>query len=232
MDMKVTYIYHSCFLVETESCYYLFDYYRGELPPLKKDKPTLVFSSHAHGDHYEPRVFSLLKDQGISSVYAVLSDDIPAETVPEHVEYMAAAPSQEYVLPQGQRLTTYRSTDQGIAFLIRSDEGVLYHAGDLNDWVWEGEAPSYNEEMTRGYRTEIDKMAGLIVDVAFVVLDPRQEEDYARGMLYFLEKVPARQVYPMHYWEKPEIIDRFLKEYPQYQNRIVCTASGSISGSL
>ena len=219
--MKVTYIYHSCFLVETESCYYLFDYYRGELPPLKKDKPILVFSSHAHGDHYQPRVFSLLEEQEISSVYAVLSDDISVGTVPANVPYMTAAPSQEYVLPQGQHLTTLRSTDQGTAFLIRGGEGMLYHAGDLNDWVWQGEAPSYNEEMTRVYRAEVDKMAGLPVDIAFVVLDPRQEEDYARGMLYFLEKVPARQVYPMHYWEKPEIIDRFLREYPQYQNRIV-----------
>ena len=27
--MKVTYIYHSSFLVETGTCYYLFDYFKG-----------------------------------------------------------------------------------------------------------------------------------------------------------------------------------------------------------
>ena len=27
--MKITYIHHSCFLVETENCYYLFDYEKG-----------------------------------------------------------------------------------------------------------------------------------------------------------------------------------------------------------
>ena len=49
--MKVTYIYHSCFLVETSDFYCLFDYYRGTLPTLEKNKPVYVFSSHGHGDH-------------------------------------------------------------------------------------------------------------------------------------------------------------------------------------
>ena len=29
VSLKFTYIYHSCFLTETERCYYLFDYYKG-----------------------------------------------------------------------------------------------------------------------------------------------------------------------------------------------------------
>ena len=32
--MKITYINHSGFLIETRDCYYIFDYYRGELPHL------------------------------------------------------------------------------------------------------------------------------------------------------------------------------------------------------
>ena len=40
--MDITYIFHSSFLVETNSCYYLFDYYKGKLPVLKKEKPILV----------------------------------------------------------------------------------------------------------------------------------------------------------------------------------------------
>lgn len=59
--MKITYISHSGFLVETERCYYLFDYYRGELPPLEPEKPILVFASHFHQDHYQPAVFRLLQ---------------------------------------------------------------------------------------------------------------------------------------------------------------------------
>ena len=41
--MKITYINHSGFLVETENCYYVFDYYKGEMPRLDKSKEAIVF---------------------------------------------------------------------------------------------------------------------------------------------------------------------------------------------
>ena len=50
--MKVTFIHHSSFLVETESRYLLFDYFQGELPDMKDDKPLYILASHRHGDHF------------------------------------------------------------------------------------------------------------------------------------------------------------------------------------
>ncbi len=41
--MKITYINHSGFLIETKDCYYIFDYYKGELPHLDKEKEVIVF---------------------------------------------------------------------------------------------------------------------------------------------------------------------------------------------
>ena len=32
--MNVTYIHHSGFLIETEACYYLIDYFQGSIPAL------------------------------------------------------------------------------------------------------------------------------------------------------------------------------------------------------
>ena len=225
--MKVTYIYHSCFLAETESCYYLLDYFKGTLPVLNAKKPILVLASHKHQDHYSAAVFSLLKDMGMKNIVAVLSHDIPPRTVPAEISSIRVSPCKSYELPQGQRLVTYRSTDQGVAFLIQDKDELFYHAGDLNDWVWEGEAYSYNRQMTGSYRKEIDLLAeelhGRPLTAAFVVLDPRQEKDYDRGLLYFLKHIKGDCIYPMHYWEKPQIMDRFLKEHPQYQNRIVRT---------
>ena len=58
------------------------------------------------------------------------------------------------------------------------------------------------------------------IDTAFVVLDPRQEKDYDRGLCYFLEHVPVKKVYPMHYWGSPDIIATFLREHPEYQSQI------------
>ena len=39
--MKITYINHSGFLLETRDCYYIFDYYKGELPNLDKEKEVI-----------------------------------------------------------------------------------------------------------------------------------------------------------------------------------------------
>lgn len=223
--MTVTYIGHSGFLVETGSCYYLFDYFRGQLPPLNRDKPVIVLSSHSHHDHYNPAVFSMLGRQGVGQIFPVLSSDIPPRDRPEHLRCRVVSPGETCILPQGQTLKAYRSTDLGVAFCIRDGEERIYHAGDLNDWVWQGEPEADNRRMTLDYRREIDRLAqdlaGQTLTAAFVVLDPRQEEDYARGLRYFLDRVPAERVYPMHFWEQPQVVRRFLEEYPQYAGRIV-----------
>ncbi|MBQ9991452.1 MAG: MBL fold metallo-hydrolase [Lachnospiraceae bacterium] len=221
--MDITYIFHSSFLVETNSCYYLFDYYKGKLPVLKKEKPILVFASHSHPDHYDQKVFSLLKDLGMKEITAVLSKDIPIKAHPGNIPVIRVTHHQEYALPYETRLETFLSTDEGVAFLLTCPEGCIYHAGDLNDWVWEGEDEQYNKQMTGNYRHEIDMMKGRKVDVAFLPLDPRQEKDYARGVLYFLKQVKAGRVFPMHYWEQPQIIQQFITEYPEYREIIEYT---------
>ena len=224
--MQVTYIHHSGFLVETEGFYYLFDYESGNLPAMDAEKPIFVLSSHSHGDHYNPKVFPLLKAAGMRHITAVLSDDIEA---PASIPVLSVAPEKEYSLGEDLKLTTFRSTDLGVAFLIEDQGRLLYHAGDLNDWVWDEETEEYNEEMTRIYRRQIgllaEKLRGREIDTAFVVLDPRQERDYARGMCYFLENIPANIVYPMHYWDDPGIIETFLREYPHYSAQIRKTES-------
>lgn len=225
--MKVTYIHHSGFLVETGQCYYLFDYESGTLPALDPGKPMVVLASHAHSDHYQPSVFSLLKRMGMTHITAVLSRDIPAGRVPEDISCLFVTHGRRYTLPQGQNLETFLSTDEGVAFLIQDGQALFYHAGDLNDWVWTEESDEYNRQMTGSYHKQIRLLAQSLQDraltAAFVVLDPRQEKDYDQGLMYFLRHIRCSHIYPMHYWDQPEIIQRFLQEHPQYQNRIMRT---------
>lgn len=217
--MKITYIYHSCFLVETADCYYLFDYYKGKLPELTKEKPILVFASHRHEDHYDPEIFTMLSDRGMEKVYAILPNDIPVKRYPQTVaEIIKIYHSQEYTLPCDTYLTTLLSTDRGVAFLLQCKEGTVYHAGDLNDWGMETDTEQQRKQMRGSYRAQIAKLKGRTVDAAFLPLDPRLGSTYAEGILYFLQQVDVKKVYPMHYWEQPEIADRFLDEYPQYRN--------------
>ena len=219
--MQVTYIHHSGFLVETHRFYYLFDYEKGPLPVMDTDKPIFVFSSHSHYDHYNPEIFPMLSRLQMAHIQAVLSDDI---TPPANVDVLQVSPEQVYRPDPHLKLTTFRSTDQGVAFLIEEDHLRIYHAGDLNDWVWEEESQAYNTQMTENYRKQIQLLSAALdhqaLDAAFAVLDPRQEKDYDRGLCYFLEHIPARKVYPMHYWDDPGVIQAFLQDHPQYQSQI------------
>lgn len=225
--MQITYIYHSGFLVETDTCYYLFDYYKGTLPALQTDKPILVFSSHSHRDHYNREIFTILKDMGMQSITAVLAKDISPKKYPADVEIIKVTFHQTYILPCQTTLETLLSTDAGVAFIVNCPEGTIYHAGDLNDWVWEGETDQYNRQMTGSYRHEIDLLKDKKIDIAFLPLDPRQEKNYANGILYFLKKVNVKKVFPMHYWEKPEIIEQFRTEHPEYAPQIMKPSSST-----
>ena len=88
--MQITRIFHSGFLVETARRYFIFDYYKGELPKLNPDKPVYVFASHGHQDHYEPKVFELLKQQGIVPKLAILAKDIKEKKYPDGSDSSAA----------------------------------------------------------------------------------------------------------------------------------------------
>ena len=217
--MKVTYLDHSGFLLEGKDRYFIFDYYKGELPPLDRKKEVLVFCSHSHGDHYNPKIFDLLNERGLR-YRAVLANDINDEKRLSKIERSFVAPGQGYQLEGGIRVETLLSNDSGVAFIVSTGEGSIYHAGDLNDWYWEGEPEEENRELREIYHREIGKIKGRHFDCAFVPLDPRLEAHYADGLLYFLENVDCDAVFPIHYWGEPGVIQRFLTEYPQYSARI------------
>lgn len=222
--MKITYINHSGFLVETGDCYYIFDYYKGDLPTLDKSKPVVVLCSHFHPDHFNPKIFEILN--GMNMQYqAVLAKDISKKNYPTGTKITRACHDKSYVLNNGTVIHTLLSTDRGVAFIVKTNEGTIYHAGDLNDWYWEGEPDIDNLQMTARYRAEIYKIKELPIDIAFVPLDPRQETHYADGMVYFLKMIDCDTVYPMHYWDEPDIINKFICEYPEYKSRIRNTES-------
>ena len=63
--MKLTYIYHSCFVLETEQCIILFDYYKDTKGKsgyvhdyvLNHPKPLNILYSHLHPDLFRRELF-------------------------------------------------------------------------------------------------------------------------------------------------------------------------------
>ena len=86
-----------------------------------------------------------------------------------------------------------------LAFIVKTKEGTIYHAGDLNDWYWDGEPKADNQRLTSAYHAEIRKIKGMHFDAAFVPLDPRLGDHYADGILYFLKNIDCNVIFPMHY---------------------------------
>lgn len=213
--MYITYLDHSGFAVDLGDKMLIFDYYKGELPATAADRKLYIFASHAHQDHFQRCIFDWSKDH--DAVY-ILSKDIrigkgKGEELKEEgrIVRMGARQTQKV---DDLEIETFRSTDEGVAFFVRTDGISLYHAGDLNWWHWEEESKAYNEMMKRNYQYEIGKLEGRAIDVAFVPLDPRQEEQYYWGMDYFMKHTDTKVVFPMHMWGQYEVID-WLMENPE-----------------
>ncbi len=220
--MKITYIHHSAFLVETESASLLFDYFEGELPAIPADKPLYVFASHCHGDHFSEVVFELAKEN--EKIHYILSSDIWMKRVPEELEEKTVS-----IKPYGTwedeilKVETFKSTDEGVAFWCKIDGTEIYHAGDLNHWYWEGEDEQWNKDMTKAYRAEVEKMRGRKADVAFLPLDPRLEQWFYLGIDDFMKAIEADVIVPMHFWGQFDVAQRLkaLACSEAYRDRIV-----------
>lgn len=214
--MRITYLGHSGFLIELDSAYFLFDYYKGELSGIKQGKPFFVFVSHSHYDHFRKDIFKLR--ESLPEIYYILSNDVDTKAE-DDIWFMG--PNEERDIA-GCKIRTLRSTDEGVAFLVQYKEDTFYHAGDLNWWHWEAESDTYNTMMRRNYQYEINKLHGLKIDAAFVPVDPRQGEQYNWGLDCFMKRVGADVVFPMHFWDNYGIFDRLMleKSTKEYADKI------------
>lgn len=224
ITMKITYIAHSGFMIELNNTILIFDYYKGTIPNIEKDKTIYVFASHKHADHFNPGVLKL--SDNLKNVYYFLSNDIRIGdsylqknkiplTIKEHIIMIGKNETfifdrRDVNLPK-LYIQTLKSTDEGVAFIVQCEGKHIYHAGDLNWWHWNGETKAYNRNMEVNYKREISHISKEHFDIAFIPLDPRLENAYDWGMKHFMKEVKADYIFPMHLWEEYAWIQK-LKE--------------------
>lgn len=215
--MKVTYIAHSGFAVETSDHRLIFDYFRGSLDIPDDGRTAIFFVSHFHEDHYNRDIYSYAQR---ADTYYVLSREIkgaPPEAAATYVR-----PDCEYEIG-GVRIRTLRSTDCGVAYLVFADGDVIYHAGDLHLWVWDGAPAVNNTMMEHKFCAELEKLRGTLIDAAFLPLDQRQGEDGTRGFDYAMRNLEIKKAFPMHFWGDSDYVEMFLQSQDSipYRDRIV-----------
>ena len=199
--MTVTYINHSGFFVELDTACLLFDYWQGRLPEPIPGKALLAFASHSHHDHYNPEIFAYAARWDHSMV--VLGNDIRLSAKRKEAlditdgDFLRLGPDRNETVC-GAQIRTLRSTDSGVAFLVTVDGKTIYHAGDLNWWIWEGEPEAENAAMTEAFFKETAKLEGIPIDLAFLTLDARQEGTAVCGFDHCMRHLDIKKAVPMH----------------------------------
>ncbi len=226
MNIKVYYVHHSCFILEFDSCYMMFDYYKhcgykneqdfdfdGLIKTiLESNKPFYIFVSHSHSDHFNKKIF----DFNSSNTFYILSDDIKLDKV------LASSSSNINFISPGNTLklgdltiNAFSSTDLGVSFMIDAENKIIFHAGDLNWWAWSDDTKEEAEYMENLYKNTVEqiKKANKSIDIAFFPIDKRLEENYAMGGIYFIKHLEPKVFIPMHFDSEFEITKMFSDNY-------------------
>ena len=216
--MRLTYIFHSGFSIETEKAIILFDYWMDPacvMPSLlQQEKPLYVLASHFHEDHFNRAVLAW-KRQKANIVY-IFSKDI--------LRHRRARKDEADVwLAKGGEWTdgiinvkATGSTDSGVSWNVETAGMRIFHAGDLNNWYARflaeenGGLTVYSEEMDEevnpveeekrylGELKDIRKIAESF-DVVLFPVDGRIGNGYTRGARQFIERFSVRLFVPMHF---------------------------------
>lgn len=229
--IKIKYIYHSCYSVELDDKLIIFDYYKGNMPKPIPGKQTIFVSTHSHADHFNKEI---LKVPYMKDCIYLLSSDIKELYRSNNIIYLNDKdkdvdidtlkilknsnniyffnPDEELVL-QDMIINTYGSTDKGISILLDLPYLSIFHAGDLNNWIWPEDSPEEREEMTLAFTKELDKIDIDQIDIAFFPIDPRLGDNYAEGAEIFLDIICPEVLFPMHFADNFQITEKFAKDY-------------------
>lgn len=225
--MKLYYIYHSGFAIETEHLMIIIDYYQdsgsknsdsgivhSEL--LKTKKSVYVLSTHAHHDHFNAKILDW--KQINPNIKYIFSQDILDLKLARKEEATFLCKGQDFE-DNNLKIEAFGSTDQGISFLIHIDNKLIFHAGDLNNWHWKDESSVeesqtaenwYLEELTDIYRKY------KVLDLVLFPVDQRLQTDYYLGAEQFISKIHTRYFAPMHFDENYIGANAFAKIAKQH----------------
>lgn len=211
-ESKITYIYHSSFVVETQNHILIFDYTTNSYIDnmnlmdsfIGNEKKVLVFVTHGHRDHFDPVILTWVEYN--DKIKYIISDDIFINTNNENIYYIDKYNSLKF---NNIIIETYGTTDRGLSYLVKLDDLTIYHSGDLNWWHWKNDDNETQIKEETDFKKEIDIIKGNNIDIAFVPVDPRLDKSYYLGGEYFAKTIKPKLLIPMHFEDKIEISHKF-----------------------
>lgn len=213
--MTLTYIFHSGFIVETDKCILIFDYWMDPCGIMSnfhnKGKYTYVFSSHFHEDHFNREIFDWRDEL---HTY-ILSKDILKR-------HRAQKEDADVWLAKGStwqdeniKVIATGSNDSGVSWIVEVEGKRIFHAGDLCNWyarfLAEADVPDEimstefgminplaEEKKFLGELKDIRKITDSF-DIAMFPVDGRIGNGYTLGGRQFIERFKVGMFVPMHF---------------------------------
>jgi L-ascorbate metabolism protein UlaG (beta-lactamase superfamily) len=220
MKIEITYIFHNCFVVKLPDKTFLFDYpaeqYLDETRTTAiisriQDTDLYLFSSHNHPDHFNRNSMNLCAYT--KSLTYILSKDIVKKNrqFKENPSCHITEADQSYAI-NDFRVDTFRSNDEGVAFLTHLDPLHIYFGGDLANWNWEDLNKQEIRLLVDYFGEVLEKIKKWPIQIAFSNTDQRLA-NWA-GAAQFMETVKPKLFVPMHTFGETQSIAKFLSENP------------------
>lgn len=223
--MKLTYIYHSGYVIEGEQCAIILDYFKDSRNQYTDrflssfPGKLYVLSSHWHPDHFSKEI---LKWKNIrTDIQYIFSKDILKKRLASQDDASFLRKGDHW---RDEHITVkaFGSTDVGISFLIETEGKMIFHAGDLNNWHWDEEStPEEIQAAERHFLKELTLLADEVkhLDLAMFPVDCRLGKNYMRGAEQFVDAIQTDLFAPMHFGETYKEANAFR----EYAEKAGCT---------
>lgn len=231
--VKITFVWHDCFVVETAGANFVFDYWMdsdgtfrglpGAVAALDRDKPLYVLVSHGHKDHFNRQIFGwaelfddihyLVSNDVMKRIRHIVSEtSVYAGPKVSRSQVTVLRPGEEYSC-RGVTVRAFPSTDIGNSYMVEACGIRIFHAGDLNAWIWLDDSTDAEVRKAMGdYKACLRDIAAWLdaraaerpgarrtVDYCFFPVDSRIGREYYTGARMFVREFNVARFFPMHF---------------------------------
>lgn len=219
--IRLTYIFHSGFVVETAAGILVFDYWLDLANVLPKclsrrgGRHVYVFASHFHKDHFTKDIFGWKQSLG-SDVTHILSKDILKHSRADKGEADVWLAKGGTWADENIQVTATGSNDSGVSWIVETGGNRIFHAGDLCNWYarFLADGNKYRQPYSEELGEDIDPVAeekrflGELKDIQKIAkgfdlvmfpVDGRIGNGYTLGARQFIERFQVGMFVPMHF---------------------------------
>lgn len=219
--IRLTYIFHSGFVVETAAGILVFDYWLDLANVLPKclsrrgGRHVYVFASHFHKDHFTKDIFGWKQPLG-SDVTYILSKDILKHSRADKGEADVWLAKGGTWADENIQVTATGSNDSGVSWIVETGGNRIFHAGDLCNWYarFLADGNKYRQPYSEELGEDIDPVAeekrflgelkGIQkiakgFDLVMFPVDGRIGNGYTLGARQFIERFQVGMFVPMHF---------------------------------